>query len=123
MFDWEKRDNDVIENELNNTALAANHFLRAWYFGEGSRVKVNIFGSQVYIDSEDFEYLVIDLKVWIFALRAEESVITAYSYKIYSDTLIKIISKIDQAMVGKFTKKDLNNIIDSVKPKDPRKLN
>jgi len=123
MFNWDQSDDKLMEKELSNISLAANYFLRAWYFGDNSKIEVKIFGSQVYIESEDFEYLMIDLKAWIFALKCEEAFITIYSYKSYSDSLIKIIEKIEKSMINNFTKKDLKNIIDSVKPKDLKKMN
>jgi len=123
MFDWEQHDKEAMEHEIKNISLAANYFLRAWYFGEEPKIEVRIFGNQVYIDSEHFEYLMIDLKAWIFALRAEEAIITAYTYKGYADTLVKIIEKVEKTMVNKLDILDVNDIIDSVKPKDPQKMN
>jgi len=123
MFNWEQKDNELMEKELKNISLAANYFLRAWYFGDKVNLEVKIFGSQVYIESEDFEYLMIDLKAWIFALKSEEMIITAYSYKIYSENLVKILEKIEKHMVDKITKKNITDIINSAKPKDIRKMN
>lgn len=114
----------MIKQDIKSLSLAASYFVKEWYNGGRSKVKVIIVGNQVYIDSTDnsFELFSVELLSWIFALRAEESRLIANIFKTNSEFMVGILERIE-AIYKKANNIDLKKIISTVKYKSNKALN